>query len=59
MLILNQVSTYELQEDDAVFVGHRGENGEKPILEETKSSKAEKKKYGGMLGYMKSAFAGK
>ena len=42
-----------------MFVGHRGENSEKPILEETKNSKVEKKKHGGMLGYMKSAFVGK
>jgi hypothetical protein len=59
MLIMNQVSTYELQDDDAVFVGHRSKNGEKPGIEETKSSKKEKKKQGGMLGYMKSAFVGK
>ena len=56
---MNQVSTYELQDDDAVFVGHRSKNGEKPRIEETKSSKKEKKKQGGMLGYMKSAFVGK
>lgn len=44
MLIMNQVSTYELQDDDAVFVGHRSKNGEKPVIEETKNSKKEKKK---------------
>ena len=54
---MNQVSTYELQEDDAVFVAHRSKNSEKPVLEETKNSKVEKKKHGGMLGYIKSAFA--
>ena len=33
MLVMNQVSTYELDED-AVFVGHQKQNDQRPVLEE-------------------------
>lgn len=48
MMMMNQVSTYELDED-AVFVGHQVQNAQKPVLEETKSSDADKKKGKGMF----------
>ena len=43
MLITNQVSTYEL-DDDAVFIGHQRQNDQKPVIEEIKTSPADKKK---------------
>ena len=59
MLITNQVSTYEL-DDDAVFVGHQIKNEQKPVLEETKSSPADKKQSRkGMFSNFKNVFKGK
>lgn len=58
MLITNQVSTYEL-DDEAVFIGHQRQNDQKPVIEEIKTSPADKKKNRkGMFSNFKNVFKG-